>query len=340
MQSALLQRACLLSLIALGVTFAPKSQAGLKVSGTSLLADGKPITLRGVCVGDPVLARIGRPASDYEQISKDWHANAIRIGIHPTVWKHSSQDQVVARLKQDVDAALSNGMYVIIDWHVIGWPGGYYQKPDPDWDSPADLYDSNFELAKSFWNRMALEFGKDDRILFELWNEPVFSATDGDPDPVPRWETLKPKWIELQNLIRKHSKNIILATGNEWAYNLRGVKKDPLSGPNIAYSWHIYAGTDENDQTAWADALGELQTAAPVVVCEWGFQRKTKEHFKGSPESFGRKFVKNFLEGRGLHSTAWCWHPDWTPVMLRNDWKTPTEMGAFVKDYLTSHQGK
>ena len=324
-------------LVALGVAFLAPAHAELTVSGTSIVADGKPIMLRGVAVGDPVLAREGRPVSDYERIAKDWHANVIRIGIHPSVWKHSPRDQVLARLKVDVDAALNNGMYVIIDWHVIGWPDGYYQRPDTAWDEdPKDLYDSNFELAKNFWAAVATEFGRDQRILFEIWNEPVFSEKDSDP--VPQWNLLKPRWAELQAVIRKHSKNIILVTGDEFAYNMRGIKKDPLPGPNVAYSWHIYAGHDENDQEAWSQALDDLQSLAPVVVCEWGFQRNTKEHFKGTPDSFGKKFVKNFLDAKGLHSTAWCWHPDWTPTMLRSDWKTPTEMGGFVKEYLAAHQ--
>lgn len=310
--------------------------AGLKVSGTSLVDNGNPVMLRGVAVGDPVLARQGRPVSDYQTIAKDWHANTIRIGLHPSVWKHGNRKEALARLKQDVDAALANGMYVVIDYHVIGWPDGYYQRPDPEWnEDPRDLYDSNLELAKNFWEAVSHEFGTDSRILFEIWNEPVFSDND---DEKPRWNDLKPKWVELQSVIRKNSKNVILVTGNAWAYNMRGIKKNPLEGENVAYAWHIYAGHDENDQSAWAESLDELQKFAPVVVCEWGFQRHTKEHFRGSPESFGNKFVKNFLDGRGLHSTAWCWHPDWTPPMLQADWKTPTEEGTFVKAYLLSHQ--
>jgi hypothetical protein len=44
--------------------------------------------------------------------------------------------------------------------------------------------------------------------------------------------------------------------------------------------------------------------------------------------------VKEFLGSRGLHGVAWCWHPAVGPPMLKADWKTPTEFGAFVRDYL------
>ena len=76
---------------------------------------------------------------------------------------------------------------------------------------------------------------------------------------------------------------------------------------------------------------------APVVVSEWGFQPDTDKHYRGTADDFGRPFVKEFLEGRGLHSVAWCWHPDVGPPMLKFDWKTPTAYGAFVRDYLREH---
>ena len=311
-------------------------QAGekLEVSGTALLFNGTVVTLRGVSVGDPFLARAGRPLSDYQTIAKEWNANVIRLDIHPSVWKTIPHQQVLITLQANVDAALHNGMFVVIDWHSIGFPDGYYEKT-PFSDDPKDLYDSNFGLAKDFWEAVSKQFGANGRVLFELWCEPVFKKDE--PTTNQKWSQLKPYLLQLLDIIRRHGDNVVLATGNCWAYNLNGIRKNPLPGKNVAYSWHIYAGHDENDETAWARALDDLETVAPVIVTEWGFQRHTREHFKGSPESFGNKFVRNFLEAKHLHSIAWCWHPEWTPVMLEKDWKTPTEMGRFVQDYLKTH---
>jgi endoglucanase len=311
---------------------------GLRVEGNQLMAGGTAVMLRGVAVGDPILARQGRPESDYERIAHDWHANVVRISIHPSVWKEKPHGEVLDALQKDIDAALGNGMYVILDWHTIGWPDGYYEKIEKEWtDDPADLYDSNFKLAEEFWGEASERFGKDGRIVFELWNEPVLSAKEEDEDQVrPGWEALKPYFEKLLKIVRAHGENVVLATGNEWAYDMEGVRADPLAGKNVAYAWHIYASTDDNDEAQWAQHLDGLQTVAPVLVTEWGFQEKTKESFRGSVKSFGAKFVRDFLEGRHLHSTAWCWHPDWTPVMLRKDWKTPTSMGRFVMGYLAA----
>ncbi len=310
----------------------------LQVSGKDLLFDGKQVTLRGVAVGDPFLAREGRPLSDYATIANTWRANVVRISLHPSVWKHMSHERVIARLRSETQAALDAGMFVIIDWHTIGWPAGYYEPIQAGWDEdPRDLYDSKFSLAQNFWGEISKAFANEPRVIFELWNEPVFNKSDGDDPSGARWQKLKPYFEKLLATIRAHGGNIVLATGNAWAYNLRGIRNDPLGGVNVAYAWHIYAGHDDNDESAWAASLDDLQKIAPVLVTEWGFQRKTKEEFRGTPEGFGEKFVRDFLEAKHLHSTAWCWHPDWTPVMLQRDWKTPTEMGAFVLRYLREH---
>jgi hypothetical protein len=309
----------------------------LRVQGNLLLADGKPVMLRGVAVGDPILARQGRPLSDYARIAQDWHANVVRISLHPSVWENLPHGQVLDTLDREMQAALANGMYVILDWHTIGWPDGYYEKIEKDWtDDPADLYNSSFALAKSFWDAVSTRFGKDGRIIFELWNEPVRTKKEEDEGIPPEWEQMKPYFTELMRIVRSHSNNVVLATGNDWAYDLRGIREDPLAGENVAYSWHIYANTDDDDEQQWAEHLDELQKVAPVMVTEWGFQEHTDESFRGTAKSFGTKFVRDFLEGRHLHSTAWCWHPDWTPVMLKTDWKTPTAMGRFVMEYLAA----
>ena len=162
----------------------------LSVRGNQVFAGPVPVMLRGVAVGDPILAREGRPLSDYQRIALDWHANVVRISLHPAVWKHSSHAQILDTLDREINAALANGMYVILDWHTIGWPDGYYEKITKEWDDdPPDLYDSNFALAKSFWDEVSARFGKDGRVVFELWNEPVLTKKEEDEDNVhPQWE--------------------------------------------------------------------------------------------------------------------------------------------------------
>jgi len=178
---------------------------GLSVNGNQLLLDGHPVTLRGVAVGDPTLARQGRPLSDYERIAHDWQAALVRIDVHPSLWKHGNHEQVLRTLSDNLKAAEQQGLCVIIDWHVIGWPNGYYEPPQSSWDDdPRDLYDSGFALAKDFWTTIATHYGNDRRVMFELWNEPVRQRDYGD-DPPAAWDKLRPWMQQLVDAIRPHA---------------------------------------------------------------------------------------------------------------------------------------
>jgi endoglucanase len=300
-----------------------------------LLYNGKPIRLRGVSVGDPLRDREGRPASDYEAIAKDWKANVVRIGILPHSWKTLPHDKVLARLAEEVDAALKNGLFVIINYMVIGWPDGHYEVPLHG--GPVDLVDSNFKLATTFWEAVATRWGKDGRVMFELWNEAIFEKEDWRPEVGQKWSKLKPFHAKLLEIVRKHGDNVAIVSSNHWSYMLTGVRKDLLEGKNVAYSWHIYGGQYKNDTKKWALALDELQTVAPVIAAEWGFEENSDRHYNAGPEDFGKPFVRDFLDAKGLHSVAWCWHPTIGPPMLEYDWRTPTKFGKFVRDYLRSN---
>jgi endoglucanase len=321
-----------LLLLAFAVPATAAEPGRLEVRGKELLSDGKPIRLRGVSVGDPFRDRILRNGSDYEAIATDWKANVVRLSVHPHTWKTMRKERVLDGLAAEVEPALKNGLFVIITYATIGWPDGHHEIPAHG--GPADLFDSDFKLALSFWDAVAAKWGKDGRVIFELWNEAIYGKEDWRPEVGPRWSELKPYHEKLLKAVRKHGDNVVLVSGNHWSYLLTGARKDLLEGKNVAYSWHIYAGQYKNDTKKWESALDELQTVAPVVVSEWGFQPDTTRHYRGTVDDFGRPFVRDFLEGKGLHSVAWCWHPEIGPPLVKFDWKTPTEYGKFVRDYL------
>jgi len=182
---------------------------------------------------------------------------------------------------------------------------------------------------------MAERFGADGRIAFELWNEPVFDPNDLGGPPTGRWPALKARYEELLVIIRARSANLVLLGGDRWTHDLRGIRSDPAQGGNIGYTWHTYASQDDDDPVAWARQLDDLDRDHPVLVSEWGFCRTCEgTHFQGTPESFGRPFMRKFLNGRGMSWTAWVWHPIWGPPLLEADWRTPTEFGRFVMAHL------
>lgn len=303
----------------------------VEVIGRRLVYRGRPLQLRGVAVGDPLLGRGDRPVTDFVAIAQSWAANVARLSVHPSSFKRQ-RTAALAALDRDVRGALASGLFVIIDWHTIGWPDGWFQRPDPSWGQPTDLYDSRMALAADFWATMARRYGQDGRILFELWNEPIFHP-DRPGDPGERWAALVPSWRRLLAAIRPHARNLVLLAGDRWAYDLRGIVKNRIGDPNLAYAWHVYANHDDNQPAMWRRRLGGLHTVAPVIVTEWGFATAPGLHFNGSAATFGDAFVE-LLRSLALHDTAWCWHPDWTPAMLTSDWRTPTVFGSFVRERL------
>jgi hypothetical protein len=71
---------------------------------------------------------------------------------------------------------------LIVDYHVICFPDGYYQRVTPEW-GPPHLYDSDFALATDFWDTVSTQI-QDPRVMFELLKEPVYEEDELHPsDP-------------------------------------------------------------------------------------------------------------------------------------------------------------
>jgi hypothetical protein len=334
----------LLSCTGRSSVLAAASLPGLSVSGTQIVANGVPVRLRGVNMGDPFWARNSDwypilTISNYATLGAQWHANIVRISVFPTQWKHMDHAQLLAGLAREVNAALSNGMYVIISYHVIGWPDGYYQPAYPG--NPADTYDSAMSVATSFWNQISQTYGSDTRILFDLWNEPAnpVDLTSDPSDPNPLWPILKPYYATLIQTVRNnHAQNIVIATGNRWASWLVGIKDSPLSDPNVVYAYHKYSVPGQNAASVWNTDTGGLIGVMPVIVSEWGYEdvdAGANPQWPGTAVGFGVPFTA-WLEANNLSSLVWMYHYDWTPALLKSDGSL-TLYGNFAKTYIASH---
>jgi hypothetical protein len=306
----------------------------IEIVGPSLQQNGVPIRLLGVAVGDPIYIRKDRPLSDYRVIAEVWRANTVRISVLPGHWR-ADRSKTFEALAENVAAARAAGLYTIIAWHPIGFPGRYTTRPEPSWGLPYDVFDTDINLALGFWSEMARSFGRDPGIIFELWNEPtvdpkLWVSTGAD------WPLMKRTWLTLIAAIRRHSDAVVLATGGRWAYDLKGIARDLIEDDRVAYAWHVYPPADKSLTERWSDSLDGLNRVRPVVVTEWGFERNGPSHIRGTPEDFGMPFVRKMLEGLDLHSTAWCWSAGAAPAMLQPDWVAANEYGRFVRNYLES----
>jgi poly(3-hydroxybutyrate) depolymerase len=313
---------------------------GLSVSGINIVANGQPVRLRGINMGDPFWARNpdwypNYSTADYQKISQDWHANVVRISIFPTQWKNMDHTALLTGLAREVNSALNSKMYVIIAYHVIGWPDGWAAP-----GNPADTYDSSMDLATSFWTQMAQTYGSDNRIIFDLWNEPVHDGADWAVlDPNPYWPILRGYYETLIQTVRNNgAQNIVLATGNRWASWLVSIKDTPLTDPNVVYAYHKYSVPGgPNTVAEWNKDTGGLIGVKPVIVSEWGYEDSdvAGPTWPGSRASYGDPFTQ-WMDSNQLSNLAWMYHHDWTPALLKGD-GTLTLYGTFVKQYLNSN---
>lgn len=301
-----------------------RADGGLRVSGNQILNDqGQAVMLKGVAVADPYIRRTvdGRTAGDYEVI-KEVGANVVRLSVHPGFFK-SDQAKVQFFLEDEVAAARQAGLYVIIVWHVIGAPDGWYKQ---DTNLGLETYSSDFPLAKEFWQYAADRFKPDQGILFELWNEPVSQDSSKRLD----WSVLGQYWVELCNLVRGNGAgNIIIVSGPEYSYDLSEARNYPLWQKNLAYAWHVYPHFQR--LMPWASALGGMNRNFPVIVTEWGYDDGEGSNYRTNEFLDFPQAFPAFIAAQGLHFTAWCWHAKWKPRLLSGDhWEYLTPFGETV----------
>lgn len=314
---------------AYGIAYGP-----LSVYGNKLRVGGTNVRLRGVAIGDPLRDRAARPtgaASDMKYLKEQWNANTVRISIQSITWR-DNRDALIAPggpMERDIQDALNNEMFVILCWHTIGWPDGATE--NTDW------YDTSWALCRSFWTDMADWFGTDNRILFELWNEPVSPSYNN----LSSWGGtggMRAKHMELITLIRgRGANNVVLCSGDQNTFDLRGIASNLIPGPNVAYAWHCYPTNGYGSAAAWDLMLENLSSLVPVVTTEWGSSNETRylnEHFyAASNAAFNDPFIA-YANAKGLHWTGWCWHPDNGPRMIDWTWRSAFPFGTYVKNKL------
>jgi endoglucanase len=92
--------------------------------------------------------------------------NIIRLPIHPMAWRERGQKDYLAHIDQAIVWANSLGLYLIIDWHSLGYlPNNVYQEP---------IYLTSLEETQAFWRTIADRYqGISTLAVYELFNEPT-----------------------------------------------------------------------------------------------------------------------------------------------------------------------
>ncbi len=174
----------------------------------------------------------------------EWKADIIRVamGADARGGLLYDWDGRMQKVRNVVDAALAEGLYVIIDWH-------------------SHHAENNLEAAQRFFRQMATDYGKHPNIIYEIYNEPL---------PETDWsKTIKPYAEAVIATIRSVDPDNIIVVGTQsWSQDVDKAADDRIAGPHIAYALHFYAGT--HAQELRDKALYALRKGVALFVTEWG----------------------------------------------------------------------
>jgi endoglucanase len=245
----------------------------------------------------------------------DWNVSVVRAAIGVDARGGLLQDAANAkRAETIVDAAIANGIYVIIDWH------SHHAEKNP-------------EAAVAFFTAMAKKYGDTPNVIYEIYNEPL-----ADID----WSTgVKPYAQTVVNAIRAvDPDNLIIVGTPTWSQDVDIAASDPVIGRNITYTLHFYAGTHRQALRDKADKA--LSKGASLFVSEWG---SVNADGNGAVDYCETQKWQEFMRANCLSQANWAvsdkaegasiFLPGAAPT---GPWKEAdlTPSGKLVRDILTS----
>jgi hypothetical protein len=302
----------------------------ISVDGNKFVNEsGEAVVFRGFNTSDPdKLEKNGHWNRRYMEEIKNWGANVVRFPVHPRAWRERGEENYIILLDQGVNWATELGLYVIIDWHVIGnLRTELYQNA---------MYETTRKETYSFWRTMARHYKDNSTVaFFELFNEPTII---GGQLGTCSWSEWKAMNEEMITIIRAHDcKAIPLVAGFNWAYDLTPIVREPINAEGIGYVSHPYPMKREKPwEPKWTIDWGFAAEKYPLILTEVGFCGPDDRgaHVPViSDESYGDALTR-YCSERGISWVVWVFDPNWSPMLIE-DWEfTPTRQGKYFKEAL------
>ena len=177
-------------------------------------------------------------------LKDDWNTSIVRaaMGVDEDGGYLNNKTSNKIRVKTIVEAAIEQGIYVIIDWH----------------SHHAEDYTND---AIIFFQEMANLYGEYDNVIYEIYNEPLDISWS---------ETLKPYALNVIGAIREIDPDNLIVVGTpEWSQRVDLAAADPITDyTNIAYTLHFY--TVYHHEWLRERASEALESGIALFVTEWG----------------------------------------------------------------------
>ena len=217
-----------------------KKHGKLHVDKTLLKDEkGNIVTLRGMSFGWHNWWPRFYNAGAVQWLAMDFKCDIVRaaMGVEPRNGYIDKPLESQAMIEAVADAAIKEGIYVIIDWH------SHHIKK---------------EEAIIFFTAMAKKYGDHPNVIYEIFNEPVLDS----------WEKVKEYSIDVIKAIRAEDPdNVILIGTPHWDQDIHLAADNPIQGhQNLMYTLHYYAGTHKKYLRDRADYA--LQKGLPLFISE------------------------------------------------------------------------
>lgn len=222
----------------------------LKVTGSKLTdAAGNVVQLRGISTHGIAWFPDYINAECFKELHNNFGINVIRLAMYTAEYNGYCTGGDKNYLKNLIDKgvryATDNGMYVIIDWHILsdGNPNTYIGE------------------AKQLFNEMASKYAANNNVIYEICNEPNGGTS---------WQDIKNYANEIIPVIRQYDKDAVILVGTpNWSQYLDQALADSITGyENIMYTFHFYAATHRDDMRQ--NVQNAVNAGLPVFVSEFG----------------------------------------------------------------------
>lgn len=180
-----------------------------------------------------------------ETFARDWKAGIVRVAVGAQNDGSILKDRQgnLKRAQTVIEAAIDNGLYVIVDWH-------------------SHQAERDLKEAQAFFTHIAKRYGHTPNIIYEIYNEPL-DTTDWN-------RVIKPYAETMIKMIRQvDPDNMIIVGTQSWATEVDKAADNPIRGQkNILYSLHFYAATHK--EFVREKAQYAINKGLPLIISEWG----------------------------------------------------------------------
>lgn len=287
-------------------------KGGVYVASERLMSDGQPFNLCGVQTLAFVApkAQLDRHTSEaraqwnQSQLDsiKDFGANLIRFQMSQAGLDERSSiysESYFNDLTEGVSLALASGFRVILSMQWEKHSGAPVRQRLPA------------ENTVQIWRKLAEQYKDDERVLFELYNEPGALPT---PENWQLWlnggpfgENPDGKAVGMQRLIdtirATGARNVLILPGLKLEKILTGapIPVDPLN--NIAFGFHTPDLESSNEQ--WEKQFGFMAARHPVILTEWVAGSGHRDSSAASPDGAARLIAYAKSKNIGVSASAW-----------------------------------